>query len=208
MRSSRSSTPERSRGFTFVETIAALAVVALLAGIIYAVAASSGRATTSITALGRTNAQIIAIDAALREAAARVQAPYWAILKLESAEREWSLPYCDGMPSEQVRIRLQDQALTIRAGEDETTTTGVASCGVELVEGEENAPAVRLTLEFTGGRTVEITARLGSWWIYEHENPCAFCRDGRPIGHAARGGNPGGGEALQRACRDPATACR
>jgi prepilin-type N-terminal cleavage/methylation domain-containing protein len=165
MHSLLSHSHERSRGFTFVEAIAALAVIAVLAGIIFAVAASSGRATIRITRLGRENVRILTIDRVIREAAARIRPPYWVVLELGGTDGDWALPYLDGLRLEELRLRLDEDVLFVDAGEAQTQISNVAACQVELSSGEETAPTLRVELEFAGGRATTVEARLGSWWL-------------------------------------------
>jgi hypothetical protein len=126
--SDRQSFPE---GYTLVEALVAIALLAALTGLAYLLIDGSARASfASIDEASAASAALVA-DGLLRNAARRVRIPFW--VEASSLEFCDGIPYVDGDPEKRLSFRIDEGSLLILVGDERLVAAGVSSVEIQAL---------------------------------------------------------------------------
>jgi len=155
---------ERSRdGFTTLEAVIALALISIVAGLLFASASGLVRASGRDRSRALAVAKLYRLDDCLRNSALRVRIPYWAPgVEAESLPDGAAFPYCDGERDAIIEVRGADGALLVRTPDASYRFDGVLDVAVSTARDSAGIP-VGLRVAFSlEGRHFEVLARFGA----------------------------------------------
>lgn len=152
-------------GFTFVEVLVSLAIVAILTGGLYALAMGALSGSGRAGAVGSETAELLALERRVRAAAGSVDLGFWLPIdaeRIQSREpQELMVTSRRGDSPFELRIAADANMVVVNDGSETTRHGPFATVAVSELSPDADAVGVRIDIVVSGGRPAVIRAPFG-----------------------------------------------
>lgn len=151
---------EAQAGFTLVETLAALALSALLGVVLWGALSGGTLSARRILSQAVSNAALLRLDDRLRDVVGRVETPFWmASPQVAESEKGLTVKWVDGDSEQSATFAVGDRFVEIGDGEGSTRHRGLEQASFSLAR--EGGEVVGVRLSLGGSSSLELVARFG-----------------------------------------------
>jgi type II secretory pathway pseudopilin PulG len=143
-------------GFTFIETLAGVAIMALVAGAVAPLAQGAMRSLGRMAVEERQLYDIAIVRDALASACERTREPLWAPSGAlidagsgEAARKDWTIGYLDAEKDRTWTLRVEERRIAIE-NDGKAVAAGVDSARVATIVGDRRVIGLELSFEAIG----------------------------------------------------------
>lgn len=160
-------------GSTLLEVLVGMVVLGLLALVVGGAATASLRHAARLSQAASASARLLLLDDRLRDAVARVSAPWWAAAPAVVAGVDrWTVAFLDGDPGRMLTLENRGGEAGIEDGTRRSTFPGFSLASVEAArDAAGRSIGIAVRIEADGIAPITIVARFGS---------CALAAGGAP----------------------------